>query len=339
MDNNRIYKIAVVMSTYNGEKFIAEQLDSILNQNVSYNISLKILVRDDCSADRTLEIISKYLEKDSRVEIIGNSSVNLGVKASFFELLKHAVNYDLVFFSDQDDVWEKDKINTFLNEAIKKNVIDSELPIGIYSDAWIADEKAHSIGEKMSSRYDWNEEKADYKFLSFNYQIVGATYAINKASVLLANVVPNSWIDSLNMHDSFIGLINAVYGRNYLIDEPLVFYRQHGNNLVGAGGKRKSINKKITQAVDTIYQLIHDDLMIYKFLNIHGPQLLSQNEYIERVSFFKQYVILAREKHSKKSEIISKIKPYVWKKHYIFAILMLNLLNFKSKEQMEWDMF
>ena len=60
MDNNRIYKIAVVMSTYNGEKFIAEQLDSILNQNVSYNISLKILVRDDCSTDNTLQILKEH---------------------------------------------------------------------------------------------------------------------------------------------------------------------------------------------------------------------------------------------------------------------------------------
>lgn len=331
MESKRSYKLAVIMSTFNGEKYISEQINSILNQKTTYDVSIQILVRDDMSVDGTVKLISEIAGHDQRVKLVDSNNENLGVKASFFKLLSIANDFDLVFFSDQDDVWNPDKVEEFMNKATVENVF-TKTPAGIYSDAWISDALAQPTSEKMSTRYDWKATDVSYQFLSFNYRIVGATYAINDAAVKLVNEVPTEWTPKLNMHDSFIGLLISIYGKNYCINQPLVYYRQHGNNLVGAGTKNKFINQKIGQAIGSIKQLISDDLLAYRFMEIKGAKLLDKSAFKQCMIFFNEYVRLSEHRFISRQAVIQVLDPYIWKRHYFFAKLMLYVLKFDVKE-------
>ena len=106
-------RVLVLMSTYNGEKYLDKQLESILNQNVK---NVDILIRDDGSKDNTIKIINKWLvEFPKRIKL--ETKENIGVVKSFFELVKAApIDYDYYFFSDQDDYWSEKK----LEKAIEK---------------------------------------------------------------------------------------------------------------------------------------------------------------------------------------------------------------------------
>ena len=99
-------KIEILMATYNGEKYIGEQINSIINQTYT---NWNLLIRDDGSKDKTLNIIKKYEKMDNRIILIRDNKDNLGFVKNFEELLKISSS-ELIMFSDQDDVWKKDKI-------------------------------------------------------------------------------------------------------------------------------------------------------------------------------------------------------------------------------------
>jgi rhamnosyltransferase len=125
-------KIDILMATYNGEKYIHEQIESIINQTYK---NWRLLISDDGSVDGTVEIIKKYIKKDKRIELIEDNLGNLGVVKKFRELLKRA-EADYIMFSDQDDIWLNNKIERTLNEVFKfKERI--EAPLLIHSDSFI----------------------------------------------------------------------------------------------------------------------------------------------------------------------------------------------------------
>ena len=109
------YSILIMMTTYNGEKYIERQLNSIIDQTYS---NWNLVVRDDGSKDNTLSILEQYQNKDSRIKIVDNDSKNHGAYYNFFGIVEYAKTlplYDFYMFSDQDDIWDKNKIERFLN--------------------------------------------------------------------------------------------------------------------------------------------------------------------------------------------------------------------------------
>lgn len=328
MESDKTYNLAVIMSSYNGEKYIEEQIESVLNQKTDYNVYLKVLVRDDGSTDNTIKVINSISTKDKRVMLVDNQGRNLGVKGSFFSLLKNVDDYDMVFFSDQDDVWAPEKIDSFMSTALEKDFFSKAKPMGIYSDAWIADAQAKPTAEKMSTKYSWMKDDNRYQFLTFNYRIVGATYAINKTAVRLANEIPTDWIPLINMHDSFIGLLISIYGENIIINRPLIYYRQHGNNLVGAGANNKGLGKKYNQAVMSIRQLVSDNILVADFVEKRGPWTLDREEYKRRRKFLNRYRLLKTRDIADRRNLVRNIKPFLWNRHRLFSLIMLYTLSF-----------
>lgn len=106
----------VLMATYNGEKYIKEQLDSIFLQKLLPGDKLTLFVRDDGSKDATLDIINVY-SKNNDIIILEDAEKKIGPARSFWRLLKAAQDYDYYFFSDQDDIWDEDKVQNALTEA------------------------------------------------------------------------------------------------------------------------------------------------------------------------------------------------------------------------------
>lgn len=130
-------KVAVLLSAYNGERYIAEQVDSILHQTYP---NLHLYIRDDCSTDGTLQVLEQYRE-DPRVTLIRGSE-NLGYPEGFYELLRTVTDADYYSFSDQDDVWEPDKIARAVTGLSRRN---PNLPAMFFANYEIYDEKLNFI--------------------------------------------------------------------------------------------------------------------------------------------------------------------------------------------------
>lgn len=226
-------KIAVLLSTYNGAKYIRKQIDSVLQQ--TYN-EIEIYISDDFSSDETLEIIQEYVFKYPNIFHILNNKSKLGGACKNFLSLVERVDADIYFFCDQDDYWHHDKIEKTLTCYERLN--DAKNPTLIHSDLRIVDSELNVINSsfmdftKKSSHLTWKD------YLVENNNVVGCTAAINK---VLAELYKKNCSkinkDKIFMHDSFFAQLASLSGKIEYIDEALIDYRQHGNNTVGAKEK------------------------------------------------------------------------------------------------------
>ncbi|MFA5216266.1 glycosyltransferase family 2 protein [Sulfuricurvum sp.] len=217
-------KISVCIATYNGEKYIKEQLDSILLQ---LNDNDEVIISDDSSNDNTIEIIKDY--NDSRIKIYEKQKFRSPI-FTFENSLKYSTG-DYIFLSDQDDLWMPNKVNT-----IKKYLKSYDL---VFSDANIIDSNRKVLHESF---YHLNGSKQGLIKNIIKNSYLGCTMAFNRK--ILEKSLP--FPKDLPMHDWWIGLIGEMYGRTYFIDEKLISYRRHGNNASPAGEKSQySLSKKI----------------------------------------------------------------------------------------------
>ena len=128
-------KIAVLLSSYNGEQFIKEQIDSVLNQK---ECKVSLLVRDDGSTDNTIKILENYVNKGNLNYYCGK---NLKPAKSFLDLVKHSPECEFYAFCDQDDVWEEDKLISAINQ-----IGDTSTPTCYHSAYMMVDKDLNEIG-------------------------------------------------------------------------------------------------------------------------------------------------------------------------------------------------
>ncbi|OFT18645.1 L-Rha 1,3-L-rhamnosyltransferase [Lactobacillus sp. HMSC17G08] len=318
--DKQVCRVAVLMSTYNGEKYVESQVRSIAHQVVPSNVQVRVYIRDDGSTDRTLEIV-KSLKRQFKdlITIINEPEGNVGVKASFFSLLvSHSINADYYFLSDQDDIWDENKIGISLSKFDK---LSDKKPIGVYSDLWIADKDANSTGKKMSQVSHWKKGAIDFKFLSFDYRVVGCAFAINNAArELFKNNVTVNVIKSVNMHDSFLALLIAASGQLYLIDKPTVFYRQHEGNVIGAIKKKETLVQKVNKAVAVPGQLVHDNVCVGEI--IKNEKITVNDGVMPIVSLYRKYYD-AGAFHERLSSAIKVYKLMHHRRRWLHLILMI----------------
>lgn len=235
VDMNRYQNIAekklsvtVVLATYNGEKYLREQLDSLLSQN---GVSVKILVRDDGSDDKTTTILDDYQKKGL---LSWYSGEHLNVQRGYLNLLKNAPKSDYYAFCDQDDVWDEDKLLIAVTELEK---LPKDKPALYYCGQRIVDENL-----KLLSVHKISTDRSPHtNFLISN--VAGCTAVFNQ---YLVDAVNSAEPDFILMHDSWIFKICLALGGNYYADETAhISYRQHGNNAVGLN---KGLRGKMHQA-------------------------------------------------------------------------------------------
>lgn len=219
MDKN----VDILLATYNGQKYLREQLDSILNQEYQ---NFNLIISDDCSTDSTRDILREYEKKDERVRVVYQEK-NIGSNANF-EFLLTQIESKFYMFSDQDDIWNKDKVKLSI-EAIERNNADL-----VYTDLEVVDENLrilnHSFNKKMKLIKKQRKYK-DYR-LEYLYNCVTGCTMICRSSKLKAILpFPN---DKNILHDYWIALITSLNGKIYYLDIPTIKYRQHTDNQVGA---------------------------------------------------------------------------------------------------------
>lgn len=219
-------KIAILMSTYNGESYLADQIDSIINQSYS---NWHLYIRDDGSSDATPDIIRHYSDKYSKISFVNDGNIiNMGVIKSFMNLLENT-DADFYMFSDQDDVWKTDKILNTL-KFIKRHDYQSK-PVCVYTNLQVVDNKLQ--GDEALLNHNWQ----DFLHLLFTNNAYGCTMMLNKR---LKDLVNFDSIDYKNifMHDWWLMLLAAAFGEVGYLNEKTILYRQHGNNQVGASSKK-----------------------------------------------------------------------------------------------------
>lgn len=227
--------LTVCLATFNGEKYIKEQLDSILCQ-IGRND--EIIVSDDSSIDNTLSIIKSY--KDNRIKILSGKMFCSPVR-NFENALKHAKG-DYIFLCDQDDVWFPDKVKSMLTYLKEYDLV--------VSDCKVVDANLNIISESFfSGRLSG---KGFWKNLMKNTYL-GCCMAFRKE--VLHYVLP--FPAKIAMHDIWIGLSVEMYGTSFFLAHPLVLYRRHGTNASFGGDKSKySLLYKMTYRLCMLFYLL-----------------------------------------------------------------------------------
>lgn len=310
-------KVTILMSTYNGERFLAEQIESIRQQTYT---DWQLLIRDDGSKDRTREIIQDFCQKDNRIHFVNPDSVeNLGVIKSFFHLLKHQMS-DVYFFSDQDDVWLPEKVEMQLEEAIK---YDDNQPLLVYTDLKVVDQELNVVHESMIRTQSDHANTELLQEITEN-TVTGGVSMINQA---LADLWTGQEEYDLLMHDWYLALLAAAFGHLVYIDRPSELYRQHSNNVLGARTLRKRMQNWIRPYIlfAKYWKLIQDSQEQAK--NLLALPLTTQNkEMIENFVTIMEVPLTERYK---------RLRKYGFQKNrafHTFVFTTLILTKFAYKE-------
>ena len=290
--------ISILLSTYNGEKYLKEQLDSLFAQTYS---KIKIIVRDDGSSDDTLKILNSY-----DIELL-QSNKNLGVKESFLALLDYAVKNtqsEHFMFCDQDDVWEKEKIEKTLKKMREMELRYPNLPLLVHTDLKVVDENLQIINESF-----WNHDHINPEFNKFNNllmqnTVTGCTVMINKKLALSVLPIPENII----MHDWWLGLVASQFGKIGFIDEALILYRQHSNNSIGAKGFDYSV------VIEKFYMIFYKDGFYLKRIK---DNILQAKVFLDRyrdkldketVDMLEDFTVIESKSFWKKREILLRYR-------------------------------
>lgn len=228
-------KISVCIPTYNGSKYIKDQLLSILGQ---LHPDDEIIISDDSSTDNTLEIIKSL--NDKRIKVLKNNCF----KSPIYNLenaLKQASG-DYIFTADQDDIWMPQKVNIMVQQLSSVNLV--------VSDCIVVDSDEKVISESF---YKLNQSKAGLLNNIIKNSFLGCCMAFDRK--ILNYVLP--FPEKIAMHDIWIGLNAEVIGKTKFISDKLIYYRRHGENFSFTSDKSKfGLFYKIQYRLVFVYQLI-----------------------------------------------------------------------------------
>lgn len=230
-------KVAVLMSTYNGEKYLREQIDSILAQT---GVEVTLIVRDDGSSDGTANILAEYADKYKNVKY--ELCENVGVGNSFLKLIYSAPdNFDYYALSDQDDIWRREKLVAAIEFLKKSNGM-------LYgSNQECVDKDGVSLGLRYAA--DEHIHLTPPEIMTQN-MIAGCTMVFTREFYDILTEEshrPSAEILKLRIHDVWIAEVAALYGRLVYDRRSYIAYRQHENNFVGAFEKKQGFFKKTSK--------------------------------------------------------------------------------------------
>ena len=272
--------IAILMATFNGEKFLSEQIDSIIKQ--TYH-DWSLFIRDDGSSDNTLDIINTYIKGNHNIHLIQDDYSKKGAKWNFMHLLE-LIDADYYMFCDQDDVWHPNKVSRELSEIQK--IEKPGVPALVCSDLCIVDQFLQTIDESFWRYMKLRPSLLVQKRYAISCNLfTGCTMMFNNK----AKEISLPFTEYMMLHDYWVGLnVIAHDGAIGAIPEQLILYRQHQNNVCGAQPIGKSFSYYIRKVI-SIGKVIRD----YK-----EKFLMANNIYNGKVNLFyflfNRFVYLAK---------------------------------------------
>lgn len=266
-------RVSIALTTYNGEKYIYKQIQSILNQSFCFD---ELIIYDDNSSDNTVSIINSF--KDERIKLYKNE-FNVGYIKNFYQAISKTSG-DIIFLSDQDDIWEKNKIELMINflEEKNANMICSNFSLIDSNDTQIINKFEYQLNPLIK------KENGEYKELSTTYLSLGnvaqgCTYCFTKKVKDIYIKLENYEV----IHDYQIALIGSIVGGAYFYNKELIKYRIHSENSIGFQKKNKKIsfNKRISKE-PFMYRFFRELNKIYKVRNLFFYKLM----YYLRIPYF-----------------------------------------------------
>jgi glycosyltransferase involved in cell wall biosynthesis len=219
--------VDILLASFNGEQFIAEQIESILHQSYP---NIRLIIGDDESFDGTGAIIRRYAEKypDKILPIFFDE--NVGVTQNFSRLADYA-EAPYVMLADQDDIWFPKKVEITLKAMLEAEALyGEEMPLLVHTDNIVIDNAKNVLAKSFRKYSDINPSRTLLRQVLMQNVALGCTIMINKRLLDLSFPVPTE----ADVHDYWIGLVASVFGKFVYIDRPTLYYRQHGNNIYGA---------------------------------------------------------------------------------------------------------
>lgn len=263
-------KVLVLMSTYNGEKYLSEQLQSLYQQK---GVQVDILVRDDGSTDMTQQILQKEQEAGRLTWYTGE---NLGPAMSFMNLLQKAPSYKYYAFCDQDDVWLEDKLKIAI-EWLEQQ--DMQQPVLYYGNTRVVDAQLQPLQISVKE-----EKMMTFESMLINSNCTGCTMVFND---ILRRLVVEKTPTFISMHDAWIHKICVTMGGIlYYDDDVHILYRQHGNNAVGIQQSKMKIIKRRFKSLTS--KECERSKMIAELLRCYGDKMSDeQRSLAEEVSDYR----------------------------------------------------
>lgn len=283
--------IDILMATYNGEQYIEQQLDSIIKQD---DTNWRLLVRDDCSQDNTRKIIQRYqIRYPEKIILIPSTEPSGSAMNNFFKLLDYAEN-EYIMFADQDDVWKPDKIALTLRKMYEMEAqYGKETPLLVHTDLCVVDEALHTINPSIFAMQDMDYRRDKLSNLLVTNIVTGCTMLFNQSLLKLLDEKPKTAV----MHDMWIALVAAAFGKIGFVNKASILYRQHGTNANGAKNV-KTLNYfkyKIFHRVEIRKMLNLHYRQAGEFLRIYCKQLnISQKIILEEYSKFNNMTWIYR---------------------------------------------
>lgn len=267
--------IDILMATYNGGRYLRNQLLSLQQQTFE---DWRLLVRDDGSADDTLDIVRSFIADDPRIVLIEDDLGNLGAGRCFLELTKYS-QAEYVMFCDQDDIWFEKKVEKLHDAAIEK--LNINRPGFVYCDGFAYSDALGLITGNSISRIHAKNIR-ELLFLNAGYQ--GCSIFFNKK---LCEMLASYKADYFYMHDDVATLLAHTFGDVYFLDQPLMLYRQHENNVTG----------NIQYGFARFLKRVFSDMPV-----------ISRVHYNEKKSFFEAY-----------ENLLSKDDQLLFEKYLLFS--------------------
>lgn len=220
--------IAILMATYNSDKYLTDQIESIINQT---NKEWTLYIRDDGSTDSTRDIIQKYAEIYENINVILDNKGNLGCRDNFFSML-NTVHSEYYMFSDADDVWLPQKIQVCIDEIkVAEDAHGRNTPILVHSDMVVVDSELKVMSKSMWSAAHFNPDAIKtFEYVGIHCFVGGATCLFNNAAKECSYPLSSE----VYLHDLWIALNVIRKGIIISIHKQLLLYRQHSNNTAGA---------------------------------------------------------------------------------------------------------
>ena len=313
--------ITIIMAVYNGQEYIREQLESLKDQTYT---EWRLVIRDDRSSDKTAEIVKKFSDEvEQEVIFKVNEKPSGSAKNNFALLINDAKESDYVMFCDQDDIWKKDKIEITFNKMTQaEERYGRDFPLLVHGDVEVIDENGNINADSMFEMSHINADSKLPQILIQNH-VTGCTMMCNKK--LIAGISEYASSEYIIMHDYLAALYASVFGKIEVIKKPLLSYRQHSGNSVGAKNNNNAVyllkrlangRKSYKEAMETsrnqvkfFVEIYREELAAEKYCKeyelMSGYASLGSRAKLYRIMFYKK-------NHIWKNGTIRKIMQVIW---------------------------
>lgn len=311
--------VTILLATHNGERYIKEQIESILAQS---NKNWVLLISDDNSSDKTPEIIDMYQKKYlGKIEVLKSIGGFGSACGNFFYLMRKAVDRsaEYIMFCDQDDIWKMNKISITLAQMKKDEAqYGVQYPLLVFTDLQVVDANLNLSSPSFVRYSRLNSSRTALHYLLIQNVVTGCTVMFNQYIGKLALQYHDN--KDILMHDWWMALVAAAFGKISFIDVPTVEYRQHGGNAVGA--KRISslsvLYKKIFSDNDIKMSMKRSMLQAEQFYSVYKSLLApAEQRLVQNYARLYKFGKVRRIKYMIKFRILKygffrKIAQFVW---------------------------